>query len=290
MRARDRAVVAYLFLLPSLLGLLVFKIYPVLLSVRNSFYVSSFITREEIFVGLEHYISLAQDPVFWQSLRVTILFNVIVNPLQVTLALALAIFLGVQFRGIHLIRSLYMLPIGISLPVATVIWGVVLNPHSGLMNSLLATVSLSPQPFLTSPTQALWSIILIATWKGVSYWMIFLLAGIKGIPESLYDAARIDGANAWQMFTRITLPLLKRVLLFVVVADTISNFLLFVPPYLLTQGGPQLSTNLLMYEAFKTAFIYVDMYRSMALVTVLLTVLFLVIAIQFRFLRATHEY
>ena len=287
---RNRTLVAYLFLLPALLGLLVFKIYPVTLSIWDSFFARSFVAREEVFVGLEHYISLFQDPIFWKSLWVTIYFNLIVNPLQVVLALALAVFLSAQFRGINALRSLYMLPIGISLPVATVIWGVILNPNAGLLNSMLAAVGLPPQPFLTSPTQALWCIILIATWKGVSYWMIFLLAGIKGIPESLYEAARIDGANAWQRFIRITVPLLRRVLLFVVVADTISNFLLFVPPYLLTQGGPQLSTNLLMFEAFKTAFIYVDMHRAMALVSILLLVLFAVIAVQFRFLRAQHEY
>lgn len=287
---KNRTLVAYLFLSPALLGLLVFKIYPITLSIWDSFFARSFVSKEEVFVGLEHYLSLVQDPIFWKSLWITIYFNLIVNPLQIVLALALAVFLSVQVRGINVLRSLYMLPIGVSLPVATVIWGVILNPNAGLLNSVLAAVGLSPQPFLTSSTQALWCIILIATWKGVSYWMIFLLAGIKGIPENLYEAARIDGANAWQRFTRITIPLLRRVLLFVVVADTISNFLLFVPPYLLTQGGPQLSTNLLMFETFKTAFIYVDMHRAMALVSILLLVLFAVIAVQFRFLRAQHEY
>lgn len=282
--------VAFLFLLPTLIGLLVFKVYPIILAFGSSFMARSFRTSQTIFVGLENYISIFQDPVFWKSFWVTVVFNVITNPLQVVLALFLALFLGAQIRGVNLIRSLYMLPIGISLPVATVIWGVVLSPNAGLLNSLLATVGIPAQPFFTSPSQSLGSIILIATWKGVSYWMIFLLAGLKAIPESLYEAARLDGANAFQMLTRITIPLLRRVLLFVVVADTISNFLLFVPPYLLTQGGPQLSTNLLMYEVFKTGFIYVDMHRAMAMLTVLLLMLFTVIAIQFRFLRARHNY
>ncbi len=242
-----------------------------------------------MFVGWEGYRALLEDPVFWQSAWVTILFNFIVNPLQVVLALALALFLSVEFRGIHLVRSLYMLPIGISLPVAAVIWGVVLNPNAGLLNSILVALGGSPQPFLTSPSQALWSIILIACWKGIPYWMIFLLAGIKGIPETLYEAARIDGANAWKILTRITIPLLRRVILFVVVADTISNYLLFIPAYLLTRGGPEHSTNFLMYEAFKSGFIYLDMNRSMTIVSVLLVFLLAVIALEFRFLRPEHD-
>lgn len=285
-----RTFVAYAFLLPTLVGLVLFRIYPVTISFYKSLYLRSFVTKENVFVGLEGYAALFQDPIFWKSAWVTVLFNFVVNPVQIIAALALALFLSVHFRGIHLVRSLYMLPIGISLPVATVIWGVVLNPNSGLANSLLIKMGLPPQPFLTSASQALWSIILIASWKGIPYWMIFLLAGIKAIPESVYEAARIDGANAWQILTRITIPLLRRVILFVVVADTISNYLLFIPAYLLTGGGPQQSTNFLMYEAFKSGFIYLDMNRSMTIVSLLLVFLLVVIALEFRFLRPQHEY
>lgn len=287
---RSRLLVAYAFLLPTLLGLVLFRLYPVAISFYRTFYVLSFRTKQWVFVGLDSYLTLFQDPVFWQSAWITVLFNFIVNPLQIVCALALALFLSVQLRGIHLIRSLYMLPIGVSLPVATVIWGVVLNPNSGLLNSVLTAIGLPPQPFFTSASQALWSIVLIASWKGISYWMIFLLAGIKGIPESIYEAAKIDGAGAWRTLVSITLPLLRRVLLFVVVADTISNYLLFIPAYLLTRGGPQNSTNFLMYEAFKSSFIYVDMNRGMSIVSLLLMLLFVVIALEFRFLRAQHEY
>jgi len=285
-----RASVAYAFLLPALLGLILFRIYPIAVSFLKSFYVRSFITKREVFVGLEGYQALFQDPIFWKSAWVTVLFNFVVNPVQMVAALGLALFLSVQVRGIHAFRSLYMLPIGISLPVAAVVWGVVLNPNSGLLNSLLALVGVPAQRFLTSPSQALWSIVLIASWKGVSYWMIFLLAGIKGIPETLYEAARIDGANAWQILTRVTIPLLRRVILFVVVADTISNYLLFIPAYLLTRGGPEHATNFLMYEAFKSGFIYLDMTRGMTIVSLLLLLLFAVIAVEFRLLRPEHEY
>jgi multiple sugar transport system permease protein len=284
-----RASVAYAFLLPAMLGLALFRIYPIAVSFQKSFYLRSFLTKREVFVGLEGYRALIEDPIFWQSAWVTVLFNFIVNPLQVVAALGLALFLSVQIRGINLVRSLYMLPIGISLPVAAVIWGVVLSPNSGLLNSVLAFAGMPQQRFLTSPSQALGSIVLIASWKGVSYWMIFLLAGIKGIPETLYEAARIDGANAWQILTRVTIPLLRRVILFVVVADTISNYLLFIPAYLLTRGGPEHATNFLMYEAFKSGFIYLDMNRAVTIVSVLLVFLLLVIALEFRFLKAQHD-
>jgi len=284
-----RPSVAYAFLLPALLGLALFRIYPIAVSFLNSFYVRSFITKREVFVGLEGYRALLEDPIFWKSAWITVLFNFIVNPVQVVAALGLALFLSVQVRGINAVRSLYMLPIGISLPVAAVIWGVVLSPDSGLMNSLLALAGVPPQRFLTSPSQALGSIVLIASWKGVSYWMIFLLAGIKGIPETIYEAARIDGANAWQILTRVTVPMLRRVILFVVVADTISNYLLFIPAYLLTRGGPQHATNFLMYEAFKSGFIYLDMNRAVTIVSVLLVFLLLVIALEFQFLKPQHD-
>jgi ABC-type sugar transport system permease subunit len=284
-----RTSVAYAFLLPALLGLALFRIYPIAVSFLKSFYVRSFLTKREVFVGLEGYWALLDDPIFWKSVWVTVLFNFIVNPVQVIAALGLALFLSVQVRGIHAIRSLFMLPIGISLPVAVVIWGVVLNPNAGLMNSVLALIGVPAQRFLTSPAQALWSIVLIASWKGVSYWMIFLLAGIKGIPETLYEAARIDGAGPWQILTRVTIPLLRRVILFVVVADTISNYLLFVPAYLLTRGGPENATNFLMYEAFKSGFIYLDMNRSMTIVSTLLVFLFVVIALEFRFFKPQHD-
>lgn len=281
--------IAYLFLAPAILGLLIFKVYPLLLSATESLYQVSFFGQQaKYFVGLENYRDVFADPTFWQSLKVTLKFNFLIIPIQVALAVALALLLNKKFKGVRVFRSIYLLPAGVSIAIACTLWSLMLNPNSGLLNSLLALVGIPRQPFLTSSSQALWSIILIASWKGVPYWMIFIMAGLQGIPESNYEAAAIDGANALQVLFKITLPLLKRTLLFVVVVNTVSNFLLFVPPYMLTRGGPESSTNLLMYEVFKSGFIYNDMARATTMITLLVILLLGIVAIEFRWLRAEH--
>jgi multiple sugar transport system permease protein len=172
--------------------------------------------------------------------------------------------------------------LGVSIIVSSSIWSLLLNPNDGLVNSVIALFGIPQQPFLTSTTQALWCIILVASWTGISYWMIFILAGLQEIPDTLYEAAIIDGANAWQTFWRITLPSLRRVLLFVIVADTSANFLLFAPIYVLTGGGPQMSTNSLMHEIYSSAFIYSDIHRALTLTAILLTLLLGFILVEFK--------
>lgn len=287
---RNTGRTALLFLAPTLLGLLIFKVYPIFAAFYGSFFAHSMRLRTQVFVYFEQYQSVFSDPIFWRSLWTTIVFNVVTIPLQVALSLGLALLLNAQYRSVGLMRSLIMFPVGISMPVTTVIWGVILSPQMGFANSMLGVFGIDPQPFLVSARQALPSIIWIATWKGVPYWMLFLLAGLKAIPEMYYECARLDGARPFTVLWRITIPLLERVLLFVIAANTIANFLLFVPPYLLTRGGPQGATNLLMYEVFKTGFIYRDMNRSLAMLMVLLVMLFVVILVQFRLVRAKHEY
>lgn len=277
----------YLFLLPALLGLLLFRVYPVFLAFRESLFDVAFVAgqTERFFVGLQNYAFLLDDFVFWTSLRVTLVLSVIINPIQIALALLLAMLLSREIRRIRLFRTIYLLPVGVSLPIASVIWGLMLNPHDGLVNSTLGFIGIPPQPFLTSQQQALWSIVLIASWKGVAFWMLFLLAGLKDIPRTYYDAARIDGASPLKEFTAITFPLMRRPLLFVTVADTTANFLLFVPMYLLTRGGPQLSTNVLVFEAYRSAFVYQDLGRGMALTSILTLIVLVTIGLQFLILR-----
>jgi multiple sugar transport system permease protein len=146
-------------------------------------------------------------------------------------------------------------------------------------------LGMEAQPFFTGKDQALESIMLVATWKGCGYWMMFLLAGINDIDTSIYEAAKIDGSSYWNTVFHITLPLLKKQIAFVVIADTTSNLLLFAPMYMITKGGPRGSTNVLMYEAYKSAFVYGDQARAAALMTVLLLMVGIVVAIQFKYLN-----
>ena len=278
--------VPYMFLLPAIVGLLVFRLLPTFYAVGRSFYATSFgLNPSTIFVGLENYTDLVSDPTFWQSVKVTAIFNVIINPLQTALALVLALLVNMRLRGVGLFRSVFFIPIAVSLPVASIIWAMMLDPQSGLLNGLLIRFGLSAQPFLTSTVQALPSIILICSWIGVGYWMFFFLAGLQEIPHTLYEAAKIDGANSWATFTHITLPLLRRVIAFVLVADTTANFLLFAPVFILTKGGPQGTTDLLMYEAYRSGFIGLDVGRATSITTILLLCLLLVIGVELYLLR-----
>jgi len=282
MTRRRSVYVAYLLLLPALVCLAVFRLYPIATTFAGSLYSQSIMQAgKEVFVGLNNYARLFRDPVFWQAFWVTIKLNVVINPLQVMIALGLAIMVNQRFRGIGFYRLLFFIPLGVSLPIASIVWRTLLDPNSGLINSMLNGFGIPSQPFLISKDQALWCIVAVATWKGASFWMIFLWAGLQDIPAQLYEAARIDGAGPFGRFVRITFPLLRRPLLFVLITDTAVNFLLFVPMFLLTRGGPSYSTNVLMYEAYKSGFIYGDMGRSLALVTVLLLLVVATVAAQF---------
>ena len=241
-------------------------------------------SENRTFVWLENYQYLFDDPIFWQSLKITAILTVIINPFQIAISLGLALLLMRRTRYILIIRSLYLLPIGIALPIATVIWGLMLDPYQGLVNGVIGIFGIPPQPFLVSESQALWSIIAIATWKGVAFWMLFLLAGLEDIPTQFYEAAQIDGAKPFQKLRYITLPLLRRTILFVFVADTAANFVLMVPMIILTKGGPMQSTNVLVYEAYRSGFYYQDWGRSLSIISILTIITLIVIGFQLLFL------
>ncbi|MCB0055351.1 MAG: sugar ABC transporter permease [Caldilinea sp.] len=279
--------VPYLFLAPALLLIVFFRLLPAFSGFLESLYATSFAAGGvKTFVGLRNFQDVFADPVGLQSIWVTLRFNLIVNPLQIGLALLLALLVNQALRGIDFFRSIYLLPIAISLNVTAIIWGLVLNQY-GLMNGLLRVLGLPAQPFLQSPNQALWSIIMMASWVGVAYWALFILAGLQGIPTELYEAAEIDGTGVMQRFMHITLPLLRKVLVFVLVADTVANFLLFVPVLILTSGGPQLSTNTLMFEAYRRGFIFGDFGTSSAMIMLLLGATLAIVAIEFWLLRTS---
>jgi multiple sugar transport system permease protein len=284
MVARERWI-PYLFLAPAIGLLLIFNLFPTLATLYESLHANSLISGGRIFVGLENFQRVLNDPIFWKSLRVTVIFSLLVNPIQVALALGLALLANQKVRGIALFRSVYLLPVAISINVATIVWGLMLDSQSGVINGVLALMGIARQPFLTAPSHALWSIIILATWKGVPLWSLFFLAGLQGIPEAVVEAAKIDGASRRQIFTHVTFPLLRGVLVFVLVADTVANFLLFAPVLLLTQGGPQLSTNLIMYETYRRGFVYGDLGASAAMLFIMLLIVFTVIGFEFFLLR-----
>ncbi|GGE27840.1 ABC transporter permease [Pullulanibacillus camelliae] len=278
----------YLFLLPAIVGLGIFSIYPAFQAFFSSLYSFSFVNQTNQFVGLQNYISEFTDPVFWNSVKVTLLFNVVINPLQIVLAFGLAILLNKRVKGIGFFRSIHFIPISVSLPIASVLFMIILNPDEGLVNSVLTSLGFHAQPFLHSSHQALWVIVGIATWKGVGYWAVFLLAGLQEVPSALYEAAALDGANKWTEFIKITFPLMKRSLTFVAVADTVANFLLFAPMYIMTDGGPNNSTDVLMYETIKNAYVNSNMGSADALIVMLIIIILIIIGVESKLLKPKH--
>ena len=281
--------VPYVLLLPALILLLVFYILPALAGFGEAFYTHNLSRTKRAFVGLGNFAHIFNDPTFWKSLRVTMVFSLVVNPLQTALALALAVLANQRVRGIGFFRSIYLFPVVISLNITSTVWGLLLNRDTGLVNGILVNLGLPRQPFLLSADQSLWTLIGIISWVGVPYWMMFLLAGLQGISKSVFEAAAIDGANAWQTFTRVTLPLLRRVLAFVLVSDTVVNLFLFAPVWILTRGGPQLSTNLLMYDAYRRGVVWGDLGSMASMVVVLLFITSVIVAVEFFVLRVDKD-
>ena len=279
-----RSWVPFAFLAPALLGLLLFRVGPILTSAFGSFFGAN-IRGETVFRGLQNYFELFEDPAFWTSVKVTLLFNLIVNPLQIACALMLAMLLRRPTRLISLFRSSFLLPMTVSIALTSILWSIMLDPSLGPVNGFLRWAGLSPQPFFRSRDQAMASLILLASWKGVGYWMIFLLAGLLAIPRQLVEATAIDGATAWQTFRYVTLPMMRRPLAFVLVADTAANFLLFAPVFIITNGGPDMATHLLMYESYQQVFAYLNHGRALALSTIILAIVLVIALLELRLFR-----
>lgn len=269
----------YLLMLPTIILICIFKIYPIIDSV-----IQGVLSTEGSFT-LENYKLLFADKTFWNSLWVTLKFNLIIIPLQIIIAFIMAMIVNVKVRGIEIFRTVFYLPFCISLTIATVIWQMMLNVNNGVINSVLGILGIRPIGFLIDKKWALLSIVLIASWRGCAYWMMFILAGLKGIDTAVYESAKIDGSGFFSTLFRITIPLLKNTLLFVVIANTTANFLLFAPIQIATDGGPQGSTNVLMYEAYKSAFKYSNRPRQACIVTILLVIVVLVCFVQNKCLK-----
>lgn len=284
-QARSNGLIAAAFLAPTLILIVVLRIVPAIEAIQNSMLsgLPGSVTPPE-FVGFEVFADMFSSSSFWSSVGITLVFSLVINPVQILLALLIALLFSRGLPGTGLWRTVVFLPAAIPLAGSTIIWGIALRPD-GPVNGVLNAFGIPSQPFLTSPDQALGSIILIASWIGVGYWMIFLIAGLNDIPEMYYEAAKIDGAGRFRTFVSITLPQLRRPLLLVLVADTVSNFVLFAPIQILTRGGPDGSTNLLMYDIFNRSYVLTDPYTASAQLVVLLVIMISIVLVQFRLLR-----
>jgi multiple sugar transport system permease protein len=278
--------VSFLFVLPALINFAIFRYYPMLWAVRASFWDYSLLQGFTKMVGFKNYIrAFTSDAIFLQSMKTTLIYAVFYVSLLMVLALALAIFANQKRRGAGSIRAIIFIPVVTSFVVVSIVWGMILNKDVGILNSLLQTLGLPRLAFLTSKTLSLPTIIGISIWKDVGYSVIILIAGMKGIPDMYYEAAIVDGANGWQQFWSITLPTIKRQIMFVLVWATMGAFQVFIPIYSLTQGGPSRATNVVVYYIYKKAFVFGEMGYASALSIILLVILLAVSVLQMRLLR-----
>ncbi|TCR61821.1 sugar ABC transporter permease [Bosea sp. BK604] len=283
-KPRSHLGLAALFLAPALLGLVIFRLAPIGVAGLGALYREN-LEGDQVFVGLANFASLFEDMGFWHSLRTTILFNLIINPFQIAISFAMALLVLRPGRGITFFRAAFFLPMTLSIGLTAVLWSMLLDQTLGPINALLEQLGFARQGFFRSEDQALGTMIAVASWKGCGYWMVFLLAGLFGIDDQLYEAARIDGANSWQRFWHITLPQMRRPLTFVLIADTAVNFLFFAPVYIITSGGPNDATSLMMFRAYEAAFTFMNWGRSLAYSSVILLIVIGVAIVQLKLLR-----
>ena len=289
---RQDCLNAWFFMLPALLGLLFFVLLPFVLAVGLSFTslrMGSPLPTE--FVGITQYQRILTDTAFLHGLLNNTIFALIVVPVQTILALLLALLINQPLRGMVVFRTLFFMPVVFPLSLVAVVWVLLYAPGpQGTLNSLLEFITAGawqPRDFLHDGAWALPAISLTSIWQGVGFQMVILLAALQSIPEELYDAAKVDGANKRQQLVFITLPQLRNALIFVVLVTTILAFRLFDQVQIMTQGGPRNSTTTVIYEAVRAAFASQQVARGAAMTVVFFTIVLLLTLLQ-RFL-IKHE-
>ncbi|MCI9374710.1 MAG: sugar ABC transporter permease [Lachnospiraceae bacterium] len=248
---------AYLFIIPAVVLLAAFLLYPALQTVRYAFTDYNIMRPDRIkFCGFNNFIELFQDKDFWIAVKNTLHFTILVVPFQTVLALALALLISSRRKGVSIFRAAYFSPQVTSMVVVAILWTVLYNsnPNSGLLNALLVNLGMEPCGFLNDPKSAMNSIVFMSAWQGAGYQMMIFLAGLQGIPKDQYEAASIDGAGKIKSFLYVTLPGLKNVISYVIMITVIQAMKLFTQPYVMTKGGPQNATRTLVYYVYEQGF------------------------------------
>jgi multiple sugar transport system permease protein len=283
---RSNERVGYLFILPSFLHLLVFLLVPIGFSLYLSFHDWNGPRFQNApFIGLENYRFLAGDARFWQAMRNTGYYTLLAVPLGMVASLLVAVVLNQRLRGVHFFRTLFFMPVVSSWVAVSIVWITLLDPSVGIVNYLLTRVGLPGVFWLEDPRWAMPALVIIAIWKGLGFSMVVWLAGLQAIPAELQEAAAIDGASRWQTFWRITLPLLAPTTFFLAITGVIGSFQVFAPMYVITQGGPLESTNVVVYEIYNRAFQEFKMGYASAQSWVLFAVIFVATLIQLTYMR-----
>jgi len=278
---------AYLFLAPAMTAIFVFFFLPVLAALVMSFtdfdiYSLGDMSRAR-FIGFSNYLNLFQNPLFWKALGNTAYFVVVGVPLSIMTSMLVALALNSKLtRFKSLFRFSYFLPVVTTLVAVAVIWRYIYHPRFGLANYLLSLIGIKPVDWLGNPHWAMPALIIMAVWKGFGYNMIIFVAGLQNIPETLYEAARLDGANGWQEFRNVTIPMLSQTTGFITITTLIGYCQFFAEPYVMTDGGPLNSTLSIVLLMYKEGFKFWRMGYSAAIAFILFGIILILTIVQLR--------
>jgi multiple sugar transport system permease protein len=286
--AARRTITGYLFISPFILGFTIWFMIPALTALWLTFTDWNLISPPK-YVGFENITRLGGDKLFWQSLKVTTNYTLIAVPLGLVLGFVLALLMNTKVRGISFFRTVYYLPSIVPAVASAVLWAWILNTEFGLLNAMLGWFGIPRVAWLQEPQWALPALILMSLWAlGGS--MVIYLAGLQGIPEVFYEAAKIDGAGRWAQLRHITIPLMSSIIFFNLIIGIIASFQIFTAGYLITNGGPQNATLFYVLYLYRNAFQYLDMGYAAALAWVLFLIIMTLTLIIFRFVGRTVHY
>ena len=284
------ALHGWLLLLPAAVLLAAFTHVPAVATLWHSFFSTPKGGRPAVFVGLDNYQTLWEDPSFWQSLANNFWFAAGTIPASIGLSLLMAIWVNGRLRGRAFLRMAFFTPTVLPMIAVANIWLFFYTPQYGLLEQMTSLLGLPSHNWLGSQSTALGCLVAVAVWKEAGFFMIFYLAALQAVPPNLYEAARIEGASAWTMFRRITFPLLMPTTLFVLVNAVINSFRLVDHIIVMTRGGPDNATSLLLYYIYEVGFKFWDSSYAAALTMVLLLILGTAAILQFGFLERRIHY
>ncbi|GAA4670975.1 carbohydrate ABC transporter permease [Phytohabitans rumicis] len=282
-RRRD-VLTGYLFIAPQLAGVALFVLLPVGMAIWYSLNDWNIFTGRQTFVGGDNYAALTSDPQLPRVLLATAVFSGGVVIVNITLGLLIAVLLNRRFRGVTLFRTLFFSPVVVSVVAWTLVWGFLLQDNGGI-NGLLGTVGITGPNWLQHGGTAMASVIITQVIRSVGINMVLFLAALQGVPGELYEAARIDGASSRAIFARITLPLISPTLLLAVIVTVVGALQSFAQIAVLTEGGPELSTTVLVYYVYQQAFEFNDIGYGSTLALLLLSFVMILTLVQWQLRR-----
>jgi ABC-type sugar transport system permease subunit len=283
MNSRANRMAPYLFVLPNILLVLLFAIYPLVANFILSFTDGS--TSTTTFVGFDNYYNAMHDPSLWISLRNTLYYTLLLVPPTIVLSLVIAIGLNRAMPLKNTIRAVYLLPYLLSWSVIGLIWRWIFSSNYGILNNMLVSIGLPPLRWILDPNLTIPSLALVGIWAGVGYYMMIYLAGLQGISGVYYEAAKIDGANKWQQFVHITVPQLKPITTLIIILAVTSSFRVFEQIYVMTGGGPGRASFVLVLYIFIKGFNEFSPGYAATLSVILFIILLFVTLIQHKLLN-----